>query len=874
MTASARPYRLSRFLAVCREIPSRLNVPVWVWLTAAGLTVALIGLVVLLRPLTWFATEMRTYVHVVSVPVVILLGIGIFAQVRRERLRRDAVPATRHARPRWQMAGIATSVMLLVGMNFSIELAAARLNSHWDQRRLDGVDVLRNHDLSALVGQCVRLAMLKHAEKVTDSAQARALQTLARSAPFHWERLTRGPDPRIAALAEPELLRFVQNRREVALDHDTWFVLLQEWRSMAGRDMPSDDTLDGAARVLAEDFGIALRESLKTDFTKGGRAWAALQLDIAQRLLDRTPWSLSTDDSEIASAFSEIRSLLVDDAASLPELRRVILDVRQAHDTHAREVLRRFETIEAALGRIETQLQTLAMRQVRMHDELRETRTELREVRAFLVQFKHLLPHPGLQLADEDDSGVLERSLRLADAMATAGDAEARQALAAADAGELAPLILFVARLARDARETDPDLFISRSLDAATLAFSSMELGQSADLLYGVLEVNPGHYEAIFWLGLTYQLRGEYALATQVLQRLLDLPLDDDERLAAVWMLGTSALGAQDLATAEATVSAAMGWIGPADPGWALINGLAAQVAAASGDTDTAERLLAQAVVAIADIQQLDPDLYELTLGVLARAASETGNHELAERQYLEQLRLYRMDGDPEQQAWTLETLGRRAMSRQDWAGAERYYREALELWSTLGAHDEVVFMLQELSEVTLARGLPREAEQHLARILEMHVASGDRTEQVHALREMLHLAWDLEDRNELAKAEAVYRNVLQNAEALDHADVQIQALNDLGTLGWLSAERGDLASGASVAWFLLERAALSSDENAGVLALRGAAELFEDLAESAWSLGRMADARRFWDEAVAAYTRAGDPDNGDRVRERREGAR
>lgn len=356
---------ISRFRVI---VESLCAVPLWVRI-ALILVALLIGLVASRPLLAWLAFELRFYVRVISIPVLILLMIGIVAQVHNEALRGVPGDTDRSKNSRWRRAEIIILVLIFFGMNMAVEIAAAQLKAHWDGRRQDGVDVYRNHDLSALVGQCVRLAMLRHAERVQDSSEAFTLRNLARSAPAHWNRLTLDGDPRIVALAESKLSTFVQDQRQ-ALHPAIWLELLQEWRGggETGRKLPSDTTLLGGAQVLAEDFGITLRESLKTDFTKGGRAWAALQLDIAQRLLNRTPLSSFMDDKEMAEAFSRVSSLLADDAVVLPELRRVIFDVRQSHDAYAQEVLARLTITEAVLDRIKEQIDVLMAGQKQIID--------------------------------------------------------------------------------------------------------------------------------------------------------------------------------------------------------------------------------------------------------------------------------------------------------------------------------------------------------------------------------------------------------------------------------------------------------------------------------------------------------------------------
>ncbi len=333
----------------------------------AGIGVALFHA---FKAVCWAAATALSYVGAIGWWVGLpLASLALLETMSRLRKRDDtagspsdsAHPAKKPGRVR-PLFCAATAAVLISG-NLSLNIAASRIEEHWKSRQQQGVQIYRNHDLARLVGQCVRLAILRHAEQMgnANSPERTALEAIAKVAPAKWNEMTstdggKQADPRVLALADAELTEFIREPNARTLHQAEWQSLLTDWRTATGAGAVSDATLAAAAETIAADFGITLREALKADFEKGGKAWAAMQLDIAQQLLNRTPMSAATGNEQINAALAEVQAMLADNAKGLPALHRAVLDVKQSQEAHAKVVAANFDQVVVSLTRIEVTL--------------------------------------------------------------------------------------------------------------------------------------------------------------------------------------------------------------------------------------------------------------------------------------------------------------------------------------------------------------------------------------------------------------------------------------------------------------------------------------------------------------------------------------
>jgi hypothetical protein len=337
-------------------------------LRALGLAVALtVGLMVLVivalnarRGVAWTFAVFADYIGAIgwlaTIPIALWFSIEAWRAWKPAETARESARAPGRAR-RTLSAGC---VAVMVAGNGCLNIAASRVDKFWQDRKPHTTELYTNHDLARLVGQCVRLAMLRHAEALTDRSERAALEALASVAPKKWQAMVEAGDKLVAKLADGQLTQFIAEPRAVALNQDQWLILLTAWREPSAAPIPSSATLAGAAASIAADFGITLREALKADFEKGGKAWAAMQLDLAQEILRRTPNDNTDSNPAMSAALAEVQGLLAENAKALPALAAIIADARRAQDDHAREVVARFDDVMRMLARFEKQIDILS----------------------------------------------------------------------------------------------------------------------------------------------------------------------------------------------------------------------------------------------------------------------------------------------------------------------------------------------------------------------------------------------------------------------------------------------------------------------------------------------------------------------------------
>ncbi|MBX3322688.1 MAG: DUF2610 domain-containing protein [Phycisphaeraceae bacterium] len=303
------------------------------------------------RGAVWALAELREHIAATGWVVLVLILIWLAAEVRMMmRAGRDGADGRSMPRRRRFSACVGCAAIMVMG-NGALEIASGRVEAHWEARKRDGVDLYRNHDLSRLVGQCIRLSLLRHAETIGRSGVQRDLTRLAETVPDRWEALAAAGDARVMRLGDAQLSRFILEPDAAALSADEFGALLRDWRRQANLHALSEADLDAAAAAISRDLGITLREALKSDFQRGGKAWAAMQLDIAQSLL--AALSAGTASADIASAIADLHALVADHASALPALSDLLHTVAAADERHARAVLERFDATAAQLARLE-----------------------------------------------------------------------------------------------------------------------------------------------------------------------------------------------------------------------------------------------------------------------------------------------------------------------------------------------------------------------------------------------------------------------------------------------------------------------------------------------------------------------------------------
>lgn len=276
------------------------------WKTRRGTHLLLAALLIVIpsvplllwRTGSWLLLAGKTIVHL-SASVLALIAAAIVLHYVLQRGSHSA--ATRHPRSRSLSLGLGiASAAIAISGELALHFAAINLHHFLKERMPNVKEFYANHDLARLVGHTIGLSLEKTAKDLNSAADAASLHAIAVRAPEAWlEMVERGrtevansrpsaadePALTVAELTEPRLTDFVADPARTALNPSRWESLLNRWARDSGVQPLSPEARRAAAADLAGRFGVSFREAVKHDFENQGKAFAALQLDIAGRLL-------------------------------------------------------------------------------------------------------------------------------------------------------------------------------------------------------------------------------------------------------------------------------------------------------------------------------------------------------------------------------------------------------------------------------------------------------------------------------------------------------------------------------------------------------------------------------------------------------------
>lgn len=174
---------------------------------------------------------------------------------------------------------------------------AADLGTLWDKvaNRFQGRDaVLQNDDLSKTAGRAIAAVIAKTSREEQFQDYRKPLRRLASRATTDWAELLQSAEFEdefgIDSLREPYLAQlfavkpadFAQSK---ALTPELWVRVLNRWQQKEPEFIRDPQVMSEVAKYLHNQFPHALREVLKEDFSKGGRAFGAMALDLFGMLL-------------------------------------------------------------------------------------------------------------------------------------------------------------------------------------------------------------------------------------------------------------------------------------------------------------------------------------------------------------------------------------------------------------------------------------------------------------------------------------------------------------------------------------------------------------------------------------------------------------
>jgi Tetratricopeptide repeat len=385
----------------------------FVVLSVVTMAILLLGLgwivLQMYRGVAWMAAEVYAHGKAVGwvLVVVILIWLAIEVRARCVAISRPDSARTRRG-SLWSAIVLAA---LVIAGNGCLNIAASKVEAFWERRKNEGVQIYQNHDLAQMVGQCIKLAILRlsDSQEFKDSPQRSALVTLANLAPARWkstsDQWTKSKDPQVKALLEPKLVNFIRDKDAMALSVTEWVDLLTLWKDSDSKLTAA--SIESAARVVARDFGVTLREALKADFSMNGKAWASMQLDIAGELMRLTLEASTARTKDMVAAIDEFKAILEGSKDTPPALESLRKQVELAVDPYAKDVLEQFDRFSLSLTWIDTKVEVIGM-------VVAQTQQEVKGLAANVIE-----THQSVKDAHADIKDLKKSMSDAADGMAT-----------------------------------------------------------------------------------------------------------------------------------------------------------------------------------------------------------------------------------------------------------------------------------------------------------------------------------------------------------------------------------------------------------------------------------------------------------------------
>jgi hypothetical protein len=329
--------------------------------------------VLLVGTVSWFAGAVSPFIGAigwwVGVPLLLYGAYETVVRVRASAGRRSAgaveeTSADSRGRRSILCVGAATAI---VAGNLAINIAASRIEAHWNSTRPMLAEIYTNHDLARLVGECVGARIRLFARGATSAvSQGQSeviadkmrddLDAMADIAPDRWFRLATEPQDdgaqTLLPITDDTLLVFMGRTADSALKIGEWTRLLFQWRDEAEASSVDDHTIGQLASFIASDISSTFREALKEDYVRGGKAWPAIQLDIALRLLTASTVASRLSDEEFRRALGPSATRLEGVAADSQRINELIAQARQSVDSADQELADRFADALAVIQQV------------------------------------------------------------------------------------------------------------------------------------------------------------------------------------------------------------------------------------------------------------------------------------------------------------------------------------------------------------------------------------------------------------------------------------------------------------------------------------------------------------------------------------------
>ncbi|HWS98796.1 MAG TPA: tetratricopeptide repeat protein [Pyrinomonadaceae bacterium] len=192
-----------------------------------------------------------------------------------------------------QSAGMAVTVALQTLAGFASNLGSSEV---YDiiSKRITHEDVLRNKDLTRAVRNAIRDVLLAEADEAQVGEDREALRTIADAPPETWELVEVLQGDALEGISSENLSEMFSKTPEEfagvkALEPQSWRELLrwlEKEQSVARMKSVSlsEEARRRAAAKLHENFPRVLYETLKEDFSKDGKAYGGLLLQLVGKI--------------------------------------------------------------------------------------------------------------------------------------------------------------------------------------------------------------------------------------------------------------------------------------------------------------------------------------------------------------------------------------------------------------------------------------------------------------------------------------------------------------------------------------------------------------------------------------------------------------
>lgn len=703
--------------------------------------------------------------------------------------------AERPAVRRWQKALLATLFVLGPSVHgILINLASSQIEDFTKEALPEAGQLYVNHDKTNLIGKLVRVMLMKARDEEPDPVSKAKLADLAEWAPSEWVAMARSAAAPQSGQSEAQTKRSKEDRALLdgateehmvefvlfpgrkGLDPERWGAILDRWSLEHRADRLVDPARHAVAQKLTDLFAVSIREGLKHSFARGGKAWAAMQLDIAQR-------QAAAATVDIKAATEEWKREVAGIHEGLNGLTDLVQLVWWQGGANHKEVLDRFAEMKKTLEPIVIEIQLV-------NAKLDKANKLLESLDARMSKDARE-PGRAIELTAEDQLTL--------DAAKPSADAFMKYRIAIAENR------LVEARALRP--QAEKLIATRRASEDFACAFADGDLAWKSEDYDGAvphyrkaLRLRPDDPATMQSLALSLVFARnspDYKAAQDEALELLNemvavlsarVPGDDPQVAKALDSLGTVLQNRGDLAAAETRFADALEMRRRLYPGdhadVAVSFNNYGSVLFDLGEIGRSEAITLVAIDMRRRLGEGDDAATATSLINLSGTVRALGRDDEAAALAFESLRIYRRlyPADHRETAGSISTVGQVLQALGRFEESEVCTRESLEMRQRLfpSMHPDTATSLNNLGVILTNWGRPKEAEVELRASLDMRrqLYAGDHPAKAHSIN---NLALALKRLDRFEEAEPLYREALDMRKRLfkgDHPSIAQSATN------------------------------------------------------------------------------------------------